>query len=52
MYEIPKCYICGKFISIKPEFRLITWDSKLIWTSGVVPEPNYDIFWHIKCKEK
>ncbi len=51
MTYTPKCEYCGKFISIDPIKHKKTWDMKLIWTGGVLPEPSHDIFWHIDCNK-
>ena len=49
MSNQPKCYYCGKFISINPETISKEWDCKLIWTGGAIPEPSHEEFWHIDC---
>lgn len=47
----PKCEFCGKFIATEENTLGKTWDVKLVWQGGAVPEPSHDVFWHIECKE-
>lgn len=51
MSEKPRCYYCGKFLSPNPATLGSKWDTKLIWTGYPCPEPDYDVYWHTKCKE-
>lgn len=52
MIDKPRCVFCGRFISYSDLDNPAKSSSETVYTKGLYPEPDYDIFWHLECEKK